>query len=139
MMMGGCGNGKSTMSEAIRRFYQKLPLPLSCVMMTANELNRIASEKTADDGKFERACRTPRLIIDDLGTQQPYVIDYGNQRFPFNEVLEERYNRNLVTIISTNVMAKDEFRNLYGVRVEDRIKEFFVVVTVKGESYRGRI
>jgi len=136
MLSGGCGNGKSTMCEAIRRFYQQMPKPLSCIMITASELNRVCSEKTADDGRFENWCRCLRLIIDDLGTQQPYVMDYGNQRFPFNELLEERYNRNLITIISTNITRPEEFRRLYGARIEDRVREYFWVVPVTENSYR---
>jgi DNA replication protein DnaC len=71
--------------------------------------------------------RVPLLILDDLGTE--YVTDFS--RAELGELLNQRYNRELPTIITSNAW----FETL-PVRPADRIAEMAEIVYLLVGSYR---
>src|SRR5882757_7087206 len=63
-------------------------------------------------------CRA--LVVDDLGCE--YMDDKGNFMAVLDEVINARYGERLPTLITTNLNA-DAFKERYGSRIADRIRE----------------
>ena len=76
------------------------------------------------------------LLIDDLGTEPERCLVYGEERHPMTDVILERYQDNLTTIIASN-LTLDNIKDRYGARVHDRMKEMYAGIRYDGESYRG--
>ena len=62
------------------------------------------------------------MVIDDLGIE--YLDKNGNFLQRLDELLDERYSNFRKTIITTNLNA-DAFKDRYGERVADRMREGF--------------
>lgn len=71
------------------------------------------------------------LVIDEIGSQ------YGSdsEKIIISEIINDRYNNNLPTVIIGNVSIK-EAEDYLGVRVIDRLKENGTVVNFDWESHR---
>ena len=78
---------------------------------------------------------TSLLAIDELGVEPTESKIYGNVSEPLIDLLCERYDRQLCTIISTN-MGAQEITERYGRRVSDRFNEMFATIPFTAESYR---
>lgn len=130
LLYGSVGNGKTTMMDAIVELYRRYKLQI--ISIHAKRLNECILE---DNDAFRLYCSYPCLAIDDLGTQQPFILDYGNRRDPFCELIEERYRRNLRTFISTNLNIS-KIEELYGIRTSDRMTEMFDKLYYNEQSYR---
>jgi DNA replication protein DnaC len=72
--------------------------------------------------EFEKICSLPVMVIDDLGVE--YLDKNGNFLQKLDELVDERYSNFRKTIITTNLNA-EHFRDRYGERVADRIREGF--------------
>lgn len=142
VISGSVGIGKSAMLTAIVMFlnhrveekpneynkyaYQK-------VMVTANNL---ADQCLNSESSWEMVTTTKKiLLIDDVGCEPTEVKEYGNRFLPFTECLEQRYNRKIYTILTTNFTKRDEWKEKYGDRVADRIKSF-THISYATKSYR---
>ena len=77
--------------------------------------------------------RCPALVIDDLGTE--YLDRKGQFVSLLDGLLDYRYADERDTIITTNLTAK-EFRESYGERIADRIREWGSFVSVNEPSLR---
>lgn len=132
---GMCGNGKTTILRAISAMIDHL-----CEMGWCNETMPILSarkiaELSSDNVRFSNICNLPLLGIDDLGTEASEVVVYGNIKKPLTELLEYRYDRQLYTIITTN-LPPSEISKVYGERVADRFRETIVPIVFTNKSYR---
>lgn len=87
-----------------------------------------------DDAKMRELTRARALVIDDLGIE--YTDTKGAFVSLFDEVVNNRYAAELPTLITTNLNAKS-FKERYGERVADRIREVGRFVELKGKSMRG--
>ena len=76
------------------------------------------------------------LLIDDLGVEPQSYNDFGEIRYPLAELLMLRYKQNRPTIIATNCTF-EQIGEIYGDRLQDRMKEMYAVITYKEPSYRG--
>lgn len=76
------------------------------------------------------------LAIDDLGIEERDVHSYGNVMSPIVELLTYRYDKQLFTIISTN-LTPPEIRAKYGDRIADRLNEMMVKIVFAAPSYRN--
>ena len=84
------------------------------------------------------------LAIDDVGEEPAEVISFGMVYTPIRDLLEERYSRQKLTIITTNLVenkSKEIFQisSHYGERVVDRIREMMKILTFRNASYRDSI
>ena len=142
MMSGTCGNGKTTLLYTMQSaFYYLLRkghfdfLKLSCAtrfkIVDAKDITQIA--KDYDDLQELRS--EELLAIDDLGKEPTEVLDYGNVLNPVIDILEYRYNRQLFTVVTTNLTPK-EIREKYGARIADRFNEMLHVIRFEDISYR---
>jgi len=152
MCCGTCGNGKTTLLYAFRRVVNYLQerrhftflddeytrFKAGIQVFHAKEIVQIAKDYKA----FKEIQSRPMLAIDDLGTEPTEILDYGNMLSPVVDLIEHRYNRQLFTFITTNLVAssKDDaavtIRKKYGVRIADRFNEMLHVIVFKDITYR---
>jgi len=78
---------------------------------------------------------------DDLGEEPLSVSHYGTRANVMQHILEERYNRQCLTLATTNHNVQ-ELGEMYGERVESRLQEMFNLITLGGgdrrNSYEGK-
>lgn len=99
------------------------------------DANHLARWPRYDDSKMERIEKALCLVIDDLGVE--YDDKQGNFRSLFDALVNARYASMLPTVITTNLNA-EQFKERYGERVADRIREVGRFVSIADESLRGR-
>ena len=127
LLCGTLGNGKTTMLRAIKRFFN---------------FNISYFEAQGIYNKFKQPQEFPYigqkdiLLIDDLGVEPQSYNDFGEIRYPLAELLMLRYKQNRPTIIATNCTF-EQIGEIYGDRLQDRMKEMYAVITYKEPSYRG--
>ena len=141
MLRGYVGIGKTTMMLALAKLFDVIEHRQLKVI----DARRIATLAKDNKSEFEQLTKTPMLGIDDLGTEPLTVKSYGNELSPVVELLTERYNHRLFTVITTNLAIKavdgvevDEIQQIYGDRIFDRFKEMFNTITYDAhqKSYR---
>lgn len=142
MMCGTPGNGKTTLlytlSAAIDdlinkghfAFLSRDIRPGLCIV-DAKDITEIAK----DLDELRRYRTFPLLAIDDLGKEPTEILDFGNVLNPVIDLLEYRYNRQLFTVVTTNLTPK-EIREKYGARIADRFNEMLEVIRFNDISYR---
>lgn len=137
MLMGGVGTGKTVLTRAL----QKAVITLACRHLLPHEAGlRIIHAKDihkAEGGSkaYATLCDEPMLAIDDLGDEPSEEMSYGTVTTPIADLLEYRYERQLLTIITTNISAQ-KIRQKYGERIADRCREMFEKILFKNQSYR---
>ena len=98
----------------------------------ARHLTRLCKDNY---GQWHNLCGQRMLAIDDLGTEPLEIIDYGNVYYPTTDMLTMRYDRQLFTIITTN-LTPQEIREKYGDRIADRLNEMMVKIVFENPTYR---
>lgn len=155
MLIGGVGNGKTTMLHAIGDYIgEVLDTASPYVTMTEKhpvfwKAQAIAMEATRDKGvSFDDIKRANVLMVDDFGAEATEVMRYGMPLCPMEDVLGYRYDNMLPTFCSTNLSLQNLFGHtdeVSGERVKgkypdprllDRAKEMFEIIVFKGGSYR---
>lgn len=148
MFCGTVGNGKTTLMKAFQ----------GCI----NYLDRINHFSFLDDPKYgtrftpqmrivdvREILRTAKedpkvydtlknfniLGIDDLGKEPAEIMDFGNILSPVIDLIEYRYDKQLFTVITTNLVGK-EIRAKYGDRIADRFNEMLFLIVFKNSTYR---
>ena len=145
LLCGMYGNGKTSLARAIANlieFTSERVLGYSqrkvVRFITAKEICRVydcGKRIKSEAEEFDKLVREPMLLIDDLGTEPAEVLTYGMPEYPLQNLLEERYDNQRLTIITTNLDAK-EIEGHYGKRVRDRLKELLTSIVFKNASYR---
>lgn len=106
----------------------------SGLFVAGRELSRIAMSKFTDEQDLFRSFfKTSFLIFDDLGTE--YSDDKGWIISIIDGLVDARYAACLKTIFTSN-LSPTEFKQKYGERFADRLRECGRVVTLGGESVR---
>lgn len=142
LLNGNPGCGKTTVVKAIQRLYNVLDLrdpvvweenvKAGIVIVDARKIDEYYVEKREH---FKEISGSSLLAIDDLGQEQKGRMVYGQIAFPVNELFEYRYERQLYTVITTNLRPA-EIKKTYGGRFYDRIVEMMEPVTFGVKSYR---
>lgn len=96
---------------------------------------RLARWDRYNSAEMDRLLLAERLAIDDLGTE--FQDAKGNFQALIDEVIDVRYDHRRPTVITTNLDVA-QFRERYGERIADRIREAGKFVSLAGESMRGR-
>lgn len=138
MLCGLCGNGKTTTLYA----FQSVLNWLSDAgrFEGGRKGIRIVDAKDVagcmrDKKEFGRLKSEEMLGVEDMGREAAEVLDYGNAVSPVTDLLEYRYDRQLFTFVTTNLMPK-EVRAKYGDRLADRFNEMMEVMVYENASYR---
>lgn len=126
ILMGNLGTGKSIMLKSIHRL-------LECWGMFGDAQDIFEFYKK-NNGTM-RYWNERLLLIDDLGVEPPKCMNFGEESYPLTRLLLHRYDRNLTTIIATN-LDMPEIQARYGDRVVDRLFGMYVVLKYENDSYR---
>lgn len=106
------------------------------VFVTAEDLGQIALAKTEKNQEaWNRVRKAQTLIIDDLGLE--YLDDKGWFFKVLNGLIDHRYSSKLKSIMTTNIDS-NTFKQLYGDRIVDRIREKGRWVNLGGISARRK-
>ena len=145
LLNGITGNGKTTLLRAIQCVVKDFNLvdPLlsseshftnaGLCIITATELCRVFLK---DDSGYDRYKNQSLLAIDDIGVEPKSVQSYGNIYTPIADIIAYRYQRQLFTIITTNIANKN-IRPRYGDRIADRLNEMAYIVTMPDVNFRN--
>lgn len=133
MFCGLVGNGKTTMVRALNEAVKWWSAMKgfdgeykSFAIVTAKDIVRGAG--------IPQKCEL--LAIDDLGEEPVEKVDYGSVCTPIVDKLEQRYNMQLFTVITTNLTSQ-EIGDKYGLRIRDRLREMMYKIDFKQtKSYR---
>lgn len=139
MLCGGTGNGKTTFVRALQRLLNNYELHdyynNSTYGIVIRQAMDIAYLRREDVRLWRDLCATEMLAIDDLGREPIEVSDYGNVWYPLVDLITTRYDRQLFTLITTN-LTPQEIRARYGDRIADRLNEMMIKVIFKNDTYR---
>ena len=148
LLAGNPGNGKTTVINTLVELIRcsKLPDPsqldyygnpiyAKLSTFVATDLTRIYQ---SDPEQFNNIKKSSLLAIDDLGTEPVEIMSYGNYYSPIIELLYFRYEKQLLTIISTNLTPKN-ITERYGERLSDRLSEMMTIVSFPDFSFRRSI
>lgn len=144
LLCGLYGNGKTTLAKAIKHFIEwitELDLgyngrELVC-FMTSRQITRLCeNEKKRDE--YDALFTRKMLIIDELGEEPKEILRFGNIENPLLNIIYERYDKRLFTIITTNLNT-DEISAKYGERVYDRFSEILTSIVFENDSYRKMV
>lgn len=114
LLVGSVGTGKSTLAAAMCRCWSDLT-----TVAKYAQCDLIADRIKQDESyKYEVAFHKGLLVLDDLGTE---ALVYGQESLPF--ILYRRYERNLPTIITTN-LTREGIQARYGERIADRLRTY---------------
>lgn len=134
---GVCGNGKTTMLYAFQtllNYFQDRGLTDENACISVIDAKDVAYY-AKDVQRFRQLKERPMIAIEDMGREPVEVLEYGNVLNPVIDLLEYRYNAQLFTIITTNLVPK-EIRERYGNRIADRFNEMFDKVIFANQTYR---
>lgn len=146
MMTGLYGNGKTTLMNAMCNLINllfdssKSSERKTVRIISAKEIAKMAIDKDKADS-FQKLFSEDLLAIDEVGEEPAEIISYGMVYTPIRDLLEERYNRQKFTIITTNLVQNEkkqlfQIRDHYGERVVDRFREMMKIVPFRNSSYR---
>lgn len=144
MLCGVPGNGKTTLAKATMRMarilnskgafsYMGEYFHFETRFITATEVCEYY--KNQNDDKIIRLKEIPFLVIDDLGEEPCEVLSFGTPAHPVRRLIEKRYETMCFTIITTNLVSDDLFKQ-YSWRVMDRIQEMYYRIIHQAPSYR---
>lgn len=136
MFCGLCGNGKTTLLYALQSAINYLS---DSRVLPSDGLRIVDAKDVAqyakDEKRFDGLRSATLLAIEDMGREPTEVLDFGNVLNPVTDLLEFRYNRQLFTVITTNLTA-GQVSTKYGKRVADRFNEMLDVIVFENKSYR---
>ncbi|MCM1220091.1 MAG: AAA family ATPase [Lachnospiraceae bacterium] len=139
LLCGLYGNGKTTLAKAIQRFIGWITEEVlgyssrkRIRFMKAKEICRLAK---ANPQEYEKLFSEELLIIDELGEEAKEIMTYGSIETPMVDLISERYDSRLFTIITTNLQT-NEIKDKYGARIYDRFSEMLTSIVFENDSYR---
>ena len=141
LLCGGVGNGKSSMMYALQNLIKSLKIPLNGNTtfdtwgMRVESAKFIYNQVKVDSQKYQQIQNANMLGIDDLGEEEPTLINYGNRVTPVIDLISYRYNRMLFTMVTTN-LTPAQIRATYGDRIADRFNEMMLILPYKNPSFR---
>lgn len=141
--VGTCGLGKSVICcQALPDIFQRYFDGIEVRVVTATEMNQQIDELLKFCGRHRV------IVVDDLGTEAPETVTYGNRRKPFCELVDAAEVTGTLLIITTNLRTTKDTnpsRNYpsievrYGVPTLDRLRAITKVVVFRGDSLRKTV
>lgn len=125
LLYGSCGTGKSFVAREV--------LPMIFLQYHKKVLHVYDTFTMTQQTDEVKRCRFK--VIDDLGTESNAKV-YGQERFAFDEVIDDCEKNGKLLIVTTNLTA-EQLKDKYGTRVYDRIIGNMSRVLFQGESFRN--
>lgn len=137
VLSGGVGTGKTCLASAVSRAFAEKGN--SVMILSSYEFNSLmltchTSHITERNGIIHDALCCDLLAIDDLGTE-PMLRNVTTEYLLLT--LEERLNKRLVTLITTN-LSTEQLLTRYGERIYSRLsdKKHSLVLQLNGDDLR---
>ena len=133
LLCGGVGNGKSSMMYALQNLIKSLKIPLNGNTtfdtwgMRVESAKFIYNQVKVDSQEYRQIRIANMLGIDDLGEEEPTLMNYGNRVTPVIDLISYRYCRMLFTMVTTN-LTPAQIRSTYGDRIADRFNEMMLIL-----------
>lgn len=134
---GSVGIGKTTIATAMREFFNSTSYLGYAMQMSAKYVGDYYKYREEGDKwniytgetKVKRFGLPPQpickiLFIDDLGMEEDEYKDFGTKTQPMAKLIHDRYERGLITIVSTNLESMDKLREKYDDRIMDRLNSY---------------
>ena len=153
LIIGGYGNAKTTVIEALGLLFEYYSMPMRFKNYKAHDLvtefERIGADPTYRESSryqfYERLTKVKGLYIDDVKKER-LASNFGKVNL-IRDILEKRYDQKSVkTYITCNYRegdafgdmadALEEFGDLYGGHIYDRLFEIFNIIEFKGATFR---
>ena len=150
--VGSCGLGKTVICRKVLPVLFSRHFGLEVLSVTATEMNARIEE-------LLRYCQPNHIIIiDDLGTEPPETVNFGNRRRPFCELVDTAERTGTLLIVTTNLrtttlrLKQDcklgragerdprgipSIEERYGIPTLDRLRATTTVALFTGESMRA--
>lgn len=128
----GCGKTTAACWWLMEYIVQQTTPRREPKFITAGELARSSK---FDQQRIGGLLKAPRLVIDDLGME--YFDEKGAFRSLLDELVNGRYSADLPLVLTTN-LSGDEFKERYGDRITDRIRETGGFIELATPSMRAR-
>ncbi len=140
MLSGIVGNGKTTLVRAVAQLIGLVYGSNQYNYEDRRVLKAVTALELADMAKENpdayRAIKNAKLLaIDDVGVEPALVKNWGNEISPFVETIYHRYDRQLFTIMTSN-LNPDDLEKRYGARIADRFTEMFDRIAFENNTYR---
>lgn len=140
LLFGTPGTGKTTFMRAMFmtvNFLYNEELSRNEIVSRFTKASELGAILKTDKEEYKRLKSATCLFIDDLGFtgESEMVNDYGVKAKPIEDIVEHRYDRQLMTVCTTNLTAA-QIREKYGERIYSRICETFAMVPVNGQDFR---
>lgn len=150
LLYGNVGTGKTTLLKAICATINRictmeedergvketvLDIPNAISIVKAKQIITEFTVRNEQNNRYNLMNKVALLAIDELGVENTEAKLYGNTSEPLIDLLCERYDKQLCTIISTN-MGLEEIEERYGRRVSDRFSEMFTAIPFTEQSFR---
>lgn len=148
ILCGTVGNGKTTLMKAFQRCVYYLDASHHFEFLDDKEFDtryrpdmhivdvrQILTSAKSDPKTFDILKNRSMLGIDDLGKEPAEIVDYGNILSPVVDLIEHRYDRQLFTVITTN-LPPEKIREKYGDRIADRFNEMLGRIIFRNTTYR---
>ena len=141
MLKGKYGNGKTTLLKSLKWLVEYVS-EKTLGINNGHKVCLIAAKHLADlclseEGRkeYRKYFDVPILAIDDMGEEPKEVIHFGMIYNPVMDLLLHRYDRKLMTLISTN-LTSSEIQKHYSGRIRDRLREMMKEIIFENPSYR---
>ena len=136
-LYGTVGSGKTTLMKAVCSLIRASGSgPDLAVLTTATALfDEYCQYQNDRANHYEEMRRARYLFLDDLGIEPSRCLIYGVERYPIQDIIYARYDRQLVTVITSN-LDRSGLRDRYGERMYDRMAEMMLPLCFMATSYR---
>jgi DNA replication protein DnaC len=137
LLTGKVGTGKSRLMYALSELIKFYTNGVQSVKtFSAPRICELPLSANEDEKETFSRLKTYRYLgIDDLGTEPSTVKSWGTELTPLTDILYERYDKCMVTIITSNdnieIIGKK-----YGERIYDRLCEQYDRITFDFKSFR---
>lgn len=146
MIVGDIGTGKSELFSIFRMYSTQVNRLNGFKSYTSGEivdnLNIVGKayfQQFSHNYQAQGQAKPITCYVDDIGSRNETVMHYGSKYNAMEEFLNIRYEvykrYRKLTHLSTNLYPS-EIKEIYGNRIENRMKEMFNIIELKGESFR---
>jgi len=143
MLYGRPGNGKTTLARAMSQLINILydnAISTERKQVVSVHASQLADAARGEKDEFLSMLKSTELLyIDDVGTEPSSIKVWGNEVSPLVDLLYYRYDRQLFTLITSNLIGDDDIEKRYGTRIADRFSEMFDLLGFDNGSYRPKL
>lgn len=129
LILGNIGSGKTL----IMRIFVEFMRYSEKIIATYSAIEIVDIFKS---GAYRDRLFISPLFIDDIGTEQVEIVNYGTKEMPLHDIISRRYLNNRLMMFATSNLSASKINERYGDRIKDRFKDMFNIIKLKGETRR---